>query len=85
MPNASEDLPEPDTPVKTTRASRGIATSTSFRLCSRAPRTRTNPSRAGVTAWGGSRFVMRQGPVSPPVLPQTLPVVKLASSEASST
>src|SRR5674476_195818 len=31
-------------PVKTTKASRGISTDTSFRLCSRAPRTRTKPA-----------------------------------------
>ena len=36
---ASEDLPEPESPVNTTRASRGISRSTFFRLCSRAPRT----------------------------------------------
>src|SRR5262249_53723652 len=36
---ASEDLPEPDRPVITTRLSRGISTSMFFRLCSRAPRT----------------------------------------------
>src|SRR5438105_4907076 len=36
---ASEDLPEPDNPVNTIRASRGISRSTFFRLCSRAPRT----------------------------------------------
>src|SRR6478736_8847254 len=36
---ASEDLPEPDSPVNTIRASRGISRSTFFRLCSRAPRT----------------------------------------------
>src|SRR5271154_4059775 len=35
---ASEDFPEPDSPVKTTSLSRGISTSTFFRLCSRAPR-----------------------------------------------
>src|ERR1700743_2556519 len=37
--NASEDLPEPDRPVMTVSESRGITTSTFFRLCSRAPRT----------------------------------------------
>src|ERR1700684_3715966 len=36
--NASEDLPEPDSPVITVRVSRGISTSTFLRLCSRAPR-----------------------------------------------
>src|SRR3954468_2723006 len=35
--NASDDLPDPDRPVITTRLSRGSSTVTSFRLCSRAP------------------------------------------------
>src|SRR3954447_14931622 len=33
------DFPDPDRPVKTIRLSRGRSTETSFRLCSRAPRT----------------------------------------------
>src|SRR5512138_827123 len=37
---ASEDLPEPDTPVITTSRSRGISRSIDCRLCSRAPRMR---------------------------------------------
>ncbi len=36
--NASELLPEPESPVKTTRLSRGISTLMFLRLCSRAPR-----------------------------------------------
>src|SRR5215472_12565948 len=40
--NASEDLPEPDSPVITTRLSRGRSTSMFLRLCSRAPRIRIN-------------------------------------------
>src|SRR5262245_14040385 len=35
---ASDDLPEPDSPVNTTSLSRGISTSMFLRLCSRAPR-----------------------------------------------
>src|SRR6266542_5062484 len=35
---ASDDLPEPDSPVKTTSLSRGMDRVTFFRLCSRAPR-----------------------------------------------
>src|SRR3954471_15453583 len=35
--NASEDLPEPDSPVMTPSESRGSSTVTSLRLCSRAP------------------------------------------------
>src|SRR5512135_386889 len=34
---ASEDLPEPESPVITTRRSRGISRSMFLRLCSRAP------------------------------------------------
>src|SRR3984893_14557122 len=35
---ASDDFPEPDSPVNTTSLSRGISTSMFLRLCSRAPR-----------------------------------------------
>jgi len=42
---ASDDLPEPDTPVSTVSTPRGISTSMFFRLCCRAPRT-TMESRA---------------------------------------
>src|SRR5215471_17322558 len=38
--NASDDLPDPESPVSTTKLSRGMSTSMFFRLCSRAPRTR---------------------------------------------
>src|SRR5438105_13457244 len=34
---ASDDLPDPDSPVKTTSLSRGMVRSTFWRLCSRAP------------------------------------------------
>src|SRR4029453_18987881 len=36
--NASDDLPEPDSPVIPTSWARGISRSTFLRLCSRAPR-----------------------------------------------
>src|SRR2546423_1321871 len=36
---ASEDLPEPESPVITVKRSRGISTLMSLRLCWRAPRT----------------------------------------------
>ena len=39
MSKAREDLPDPERPVKTMRASRGSSTETSFKLCSLAPRT----------------------------------------------
>src|ERR1700686_5167891 len=35
---ASDDLPDPESPVNTTSLSRGIVSVTFFRLCSRAPR-----------------------------------------------
>ncbi len=41
---ASDDLPEPDSPVMTVRLSRGMSTSTFLRLCSRAPRTLMLPA-----------------------------------------
>ncbi len=44
----SDDLPEPDTPVKVTSASRGNVRSTPLRLCSRAPRTTTEFGATGV-------------------------------------
>ncbi len=44
VPNASEDFPDPETPVNATTAPRGTATATPRRLCTRAPRTRTMPS-----------------------------------------
>src|SRR3954453_4064536 len=42
VPNTSELLPEPDTPVNTVSRRFGISTSTSLRLFSRAPCTRIN-------------------------------------------
>jgi len=36
--NASDDLPDPETPVMTTNLLRGTTTSMFLRLCSRAPR-----------------------------------------------
>src|SRR5262245_33147370 len=50
--NANDDFPDPLTPVTTTSLSRGISTSTFFRLFSRAPRisivVRIGPSSTGV-------------------------------------
>src|SRR5262245_32751528 len=61
---ASEDLPEPESPVDTTSSSRGIATSTFLRLCSRAPRieiTRESRRLLGPVAFllGSKRSFMR--------------------------
>src|SRR3982751_5737767 len=39
VPNASDDFPDPDRPVKTISWSRGSSRLTFLRLCSRAPRT----------------------------------------------
>src|SRR4051812_40598277 len=59
---ASEDLPDPDSPVMTTSWSRGMSTSTFLRLCSRAPRTemdfcinRPNPKRLAMATRSGPR------------------------------
>ena len=40
VPNTSDDLPDPETPVKTVNRRLGISTLMSFRLFTRAPRTR---------------------------------------------
>src|SRR5262245_29794321 len=40
VPNTSDDLPDPETPVNTVSRRLGMSTLTSFRLFSRAPRTR---------------------------------------------
>src|SRR5574338_478227 len=70
---ASEDLPEPESPVMTVRRLRGMATETFLRLCSRAPRTRRNswdiaPKATRTAARGstGSRFVRRRLAFSDP-------------------
>jgi hypothetical protein len=46
--NASDDLPEPESPVITIRRSRGSVRSTSLRLCSFAPRTRITRSASAL-------------------------------------
>src|SRR5437764_10317042 len=64
--NASDDLPEPDRPVNTTREPLGSSRETSFRLCSRAPRTisrsLTSPSR------GSGRLREQRGTAFAPML-----------------
>src|SRR5215472_5077709 len=52
---ASDDLPEPESPVITTSRSRGISTSMFLRLCSRAPRTAMT-----FELGGGANVVMRR-------------------------
>ncbi|MFC5122246.1 hypothetical protein ACFPRL_01920 [Pseudoclavibacter helvolus] len=58
MSNASDDLPDPERPVNTTRLSRGISRSTFLRLCTRAPWTRSceEGGRTAI-ALSGSLFV----------------------------
>src|SRR5436309_80151 len=62
VPNAREDLPDPETPVNTTSASRGMSTSMLRRLCSRAPRTRTMQSLriSGLDAFASTIFGCRE-------------------------
>jgi hypothetical protein len=55
VPNAREDLPDPETPVNATILSRGTSTSTFLRLFSLAPRTRTNASVGSFGASGIGR------------------------------
>src|SRR5690349_3630117 len=43
MSNASDDLPDPDTPVSTVSWRRGISSEMFLRLCSRAPRREMTP------------------------------------------
>jgi hypothetical protein len=47
--NASDDFPEPLTPVMMISRPDGSVTSTFFRLCVRAPRTMSGPRAGGVT------------------------------------
>ncbi len=62
---ASELLPLPETPVMTTRQSRGMSMSTPLRLCSRAPRTRMH--RAGAWAGPAAGVVVRRAMGSPQI------------------
>src|SRR6266851_3753010 len=50
--NARLDLPDPDRPVNTIIASRGKSSETSFRLCSRAPRTTSRSATVFSTPTG---------------------------------
>src|ERR1700759_1117925 len=55
---ASDDLPEPDSPVMTTSESRGSSTVTSLRLCSRAPVTTMEfwrLTKTPLSVYGGAR------------------------------
>jgi hypothetical protein len=48
--NASDDLPEPETPVRTMRLCRGSRSVMFCRLCSRAPRTTMSESAASTVS-----------------------------------
>src|SRR4028119_1742581 len=63
------DLPDPDRPVKTIRASRGRSSETSLRLCSRAPRTTRRSAirshqRSESPSWRG-RYGLSQANLDP--------------------
>ena len=63
--NASDDFPDPDSPVKTIRRSRGSSIETFLRLCSRAPRTTSvSAIRTIVARFGQLRTDVRYGPRS---------------------
>src|SRR5262245_34827494 len=51
VPKTSDDLPDPETPVKTVRRRLGISTLTSFRLFTRAPWTR-------IRSWRSARWLV---------------------------
>src|SRR5665213_483584 len=72
--NASEDLPEPERPVKTTNWSRGMATSMFLRLCSRAPR---------MVIWRASRAGLRVRSVMLPERSKNDPVLPVHGGEIS--
>src|SRR4051812_17262889 len=58
---ARDDLPEPDSPVKTMSLSRGSSMPTFFRLCSRAPRTtRVSDTRARLAVRANRRTLVRR-------------------------
>jgi hypothetical protein len=51
VPNTSDDLPDPETPVNTVSRRLGISMLTSLRLFSRAPWTRIRSWLSGVCCW----------------------------------
>jgi hypothetical protein len=64
VPNTSDDLPEPDTPVNTVSRRFGISTLTSFRLFSRAPCTRITSWRSAASWRMCAPRLSRAGPES---------------------
>src|SRR5258708_1051976 len=60
--NARLDFPDPDNPVNTISASRGKSSETSFRLCSRAPRTTRRSAKCSLLQGGCDGCNKRQGP-----------------------
>ena len=63
MSLTSVDLPEPDTPVTATNSPSGKATSTFWRLCSRAPEDGQLASRGARAAYGRHRDLAAAGEV----------------------
>src|SRR5581483_2167777 len=89
---ASEDLPDPERPVSTTRASRGSVSETFLRLCSRAPVTTiwfaddtTREFYRGEQMFGGGRVrCVRQMPPRPAQarqFPATRPITTRSAPE----
>src|SRR5574337_1911291 len=67
---ASEDFPEPEIPVSTTRRSRGSSTVMFLRLCSRAPRTMMRSNGMDPSSPDGRPAESRTAaPPSPPAAP----------------
>ena len=61
VPNTSDDLPDPETPVNTVSRRLGISTVTSFRLFCRAPWTR-------IRSWLSAGFCFWEAMVRDPVI-----------------
>src|SRR4030095_8300632 len=62
--NASDDFPDPDSPVNTIRALRGRSRLTFLRLCSRAPRmTRRSVAVRVVSSWSGGSATDSRFPI----------------------
>ena len=71
MSKASDDLPEPETPVMTTSLFLGISRVTFFRLCSRAPRTEMLSMGPVILAEGAGPVVVPEDET--PARPEGIP------------
>src|SRR6476661_8309547 len=65
VPNTSDDLPDPETPVNTVSRRLGISTLTSFRLFSRAPWTRIKSWLSAACGWEESFERLLVGVIPP--------------------